>query len=56
MSSKKAAYTPPVPSKNETMPSAAAPKAKDLLRRNKNTTKQHYGQQKGRRRTKYKPI
>ena len=46
MSSKKAACTPPVPSKNKTMPSAAVPKAEALLRRNKNKTKQHYGHQK----------
>ena len=51
MSSKKAACTPPVPSKNKTMPSAAVPKAEALLRRNKNKTKQHYGHQKERRKT-----
>ncbi len=44
-----AAYTPLVPSKNDTMPSAAVPKAKALLRRNKNKTKQHYGHPKERR-------
>ena len=53
MSSKKAACTPPVPSKNETIPSAAVPKAKALLRRKKeqNYRKQHYGHQKERRKT-----
>jgi hypothetical protein len=36
LSSKKAAYTPSVPSKNETMPSVVVPSAKAPLRRDKN--------------------